>query len=50
MVLGLVPSGWESRFPTSLLAAYLIGCIGTHRCLVLLNLVGEIAAASRVLG
>ena len=50
MVLGLVPSGWESRISTPLLAAQFIGCIGAHGCLVLLSRVGEIAAALNLLG
>ena len=49
MVLGLVPLGWESRCVTPLLAAQLIGYIGTHRCLVLLSLVDEIVAALGIL-
>ena len=49
MVLGLAPSGWKSQFPTPLSAAYLIGCIGTHRCLVLMGLGGETTNASRIL-
>ena len=50
MVLGLVPSRRESRLSTPLLAAYFIGCIGTHGCLVSLSRVGETAAVLSLLG
>ena len=49
MVLGLVPSGWESELATPLLIAWFIGCIDTHGCLVLVSQVGETAATLSLL-
>ena len=45
-----VGARWESWFLIPLSAAKLIGYIDTHRRLILMGLVGETAAASRIRG